>query len=127
MCAVRSFWGESRTPRSFWQKSPESVENKGMGCYKECAKVQNAENTQLDAESELKIERSGFFGIFDVILQTYVVVASPSIVGDMNKRPLSKSEARILQQYWKLGTTELERVRLVMKDSQVVRNDVASH
>ena len=100
------------------------------GCYKKCAKVQNAENTQLDAESELKIERSGFFGIFeysDMILQTYVVVASPSIVGDMNKRPLSKSEARILQQYWKLGTTELERVRFVMKDSQVVRNDVASH
>ena len=62
-----------------------------------------------------------------MILQTYVVVASPSIVGDMNKRPLAKSEARILQQYWKLGTTELECVRLVMKDSQVVRNDVASH
>jgi hypothetical protein len=100
MCAVRSFWGESRThPRCFWQKSPESVENKGWVLQK-ARKSPKAENTQLDAESELKIETSGFFGIFeysDMILQTYVVVASPSIVGDMNKRPLSKSEARILQ------------------------------
>jgi hypothetical protein len=49
------------------------------------------------------------------------------MVGDMNKRPLSKSEARILQQYWKLGTTELERVRFVMKDNKWLGMNVAPH
>jgi predicted transcriptional regulator len=28
----------------------------------------------------------------------------------MNKRPLSKSEARILQQYWKLGTASVREI-----------------
>jgi hypothetical protein len=65
MCAVRSFWGEfPPTPGVFGKRVPQSVETKD-GCYKKCARVQNAENTQLDAESELKIETSGFFGIFE--------------------------------------------------------------
>ena len=82
------------TPGVFGKRVQKVLKTKD-GCYKECAKVQNVENTQLDAESELKIERSGFFGIFeysDMILQTYVVVASPNIVGDRNKRALQNQK-----------------------------------
>src|ERR1700719_656451 len=43
-------------------------------------------------------------------LETDVVVASPSTVGDMSKTRLSKSEARILQQYWKLGTCSVREI-----------------
>src|SRR5438477_6268288 len=41
---------------------------------------------------------------------TDVVVALPSLVGDMKKIRLSKAETRILEQYWKLGTSSVREI-----------------
>jgi len=45
-----------------------------------------------------------------MILQTHVVVASPRQVGDMKKERLSKAETRILEQFWKLGTSSVREI-----------------
>src|SRR5258708_13703236 len=38
------------------------------------------------------------------------VVALPGLIGDMNRARLSKAEARILAQYWKLGTCSVPEI-----------------
>src|SRR3984893_12211630 len=52
---------------------------------------------------------------------TYLVVALPHIVGDMNKKPrLSKAETRILQQFWKLGTCSVREILDSLSDEERV-------
>src|SRR6266403_4515555 len=41
---------------------------------------------------------------------TDVVVGSPRQVGDMKKARLSKAETRILEQFWKLGTSAVREI-----------------
>jgi hypothetical protein len=54
-------------PPCFWQKSSESVENKGSRVQKVRKSPQNDENTPLDSEMRLglEIETSEVFGIFE--------------------------------------------------------------
>jgi BlaI family transcriptional regulator, penicillinase repressor len=56
-----------------------------------------------------------------LVHQTYLVVALPSIVGDMNKKlRLSKAETRILQQFWKLGTCSVREILDSLPDEERV-------
>jgi predicted transcriptional regulator len=45
-----------------------------------------------------------------LVRSTDVVVALPRSVGDMKKTRLSKAEARVLEQYWKLGTCSVREI-----------------
>ena len=45
-----------------------------------------------------------------LVKSTYLVVALPTCVGDMNSVRLSKAETRILEQYWKLGTCSVREI-----------------
>jgi BlaI family transcriptional regulator, penicillinase repressor len=45
-----------------------------------------------------------------LVKETVAVVALPGRIGDMKKARLSKAEARILEQYWKLGTCSVREI-----------------
>src|SRR5713226_9062044 len=45
-----------------------------------------------------------------LVLYTDVVVASPRQVGDMKKARLYKAETRVLEQFWKLGTSSVREI-----------------